>query len=171
MALLPIVIYPDPRLRQVSQPIETITDEVRQLVRDMAETMYASDGAGLAAIQVGRALRLFILDGAILTQDKSSDPIVFLNPEILSTEGTQEGEEGCLSFPGIFVPIARAETCRVRATSLEGETFELEVSDLAARAVQHETDHLDGKLIIDYVGRLKRSLIERRLRKAQAGKS
>ena len=167
MALLPIVFYPDPRLRQVSQPVEEIDEDLQKLVRDMAETMYANDGAGLAAIQVGRAIRLFMLDGAIITQDKAADPLVFLNPEILSLEGEEEAEEGCLSFPGIFVPIKRATKCRVRATNLKGETFEMELEGLAARAVQHETDHLNGRLLVDYVGRVKKHLIDRKMRKLQ----
>ncbi len=166
MAVLDIVVYPDPRLRQVSQTVEEIDEELRKLVADMTETMYAAEGAGLAAIQVGRALRLFMLDPVILGGDKKEDPLVFINPEIVSYEGSQEGDEGCLSFPGIFVPVKRANGCTVRAKNLDGEEFELSVTELAARAVQHETDHLNGRLLIDYVGKLKKKFIERRLKKA-----
>ncbi len=166
MAVLDIVVYPDPRLRQVSQTVEEIDEELRKLVADMTETMYAAEGAGLAAIQVGRALRLFMLDPVILGGDKKEDPLVFINPEIVSYEGSQEGDEGCLSFPGIFVPVKRANGCTVRARNLDGEEFELSVTELAARAVQHETDHLNGRLLIDYVGKLKKKFIERRLKKA-----
>ncbi len=166
MAVLDIVVYPDPRLRQVSQDIVEIDDQVKALVSDMTETMYAAEGAGLAAIQVGRALRLFMLDPVILGGDKTDDPVVFINPQIVSYEGSQEGDEGCLSFPGIFVPIKRANGCSVRAKNLDGEEFEVSVTELAARAVQHETDHLNGRLIIDYVGKLKKKFIERKMRKA-----
>lgn len=168
MAVLDIVVYPDPRLRQVSQDIEEVDEEVRSLVADMTETMYAAEGAGLAAIQVGRALRLFILDPVIMGGEKTDDALVFINPQIVSYEGSQEGDEGCLSFPGIFVPIKRANGCTVRAMNLEGKEFEVAVTQLAARAVQHETDHLNGRLLIDYVGKLKKKFIERRLKKAAA---
>lgn len=172
MAILDVVEYPDPRLREVSSPIPEVdgkpqvTDEILELVADMKETMYAADGAGLAAIQVGRPLRLFVVDSFIISQDRQAEPVVFVNPEIVSKGGKQEGEEGCLSFPGVFVPISRAATCIVRAKDLDGKVFDLKGEELLARAFQHEIDHLKGKLIIDYVGRLKKRFIEKKMRRA-----
>ena len=167
MAMLPIVIYPDPRLRQVSQPVEEITKNIRQLVDDMKETMYATQGAGLAAIQIGEPIRLFLLDGMLVNNDSKAEAIVLVNPEIISYEGTEEGDEGCLSFPGIFVPITRATRCTVRAMNLDNEPVEFTGEGIISRAIQHETDHLNGRLIIDHVGKLKRKLIDRRMRKTE----
>jgi peptide deformylase len=166
MAVLPVVKYPDPRLREVSQPIEEVDDELRQLVSDMKETMYAEEGAGLAAIQVGVPVRLFIIDAFIKTEDSKAEPFVFVNPEIVSEGGRQTADEGCLSFPGIFVPIARSARCTVQATDLEGEPVEMTGEGLLARAFQHEIDHLNGRLIIDYVGRLKRRFIDKKMRRS-----
>jgi peptide deformylase len=170
MALRKIVRYPDPKLREISEPVEDPTaPEVKQLVDDMAETMYAANGAGLAAIQVGIPLRLFIVDAAIAGGTEDDPVLTFINPEIAWLGDEKEtGDEGCLSFPGIFVPITRSFRARIRAMNLDGEQFEMEGDGLLARAFQHETDHLDAKLLADYVGRIKRQLIERRLLKEQA---
>ena len=141
-------------------------DELRQLVADMAETMAAADGAGLAAIQVGAPVRLFIIEGAVAGGPEGSPPKVFINPEILElSPESQTGDEGCLSFPQIFVPVKRGMKARVRAMGLDGETFEAEGEALLARALQHETDHLNGRLLIDQVGPVKREMIKRKLRK------
>jgi len=124
------------------------SDEIKQLVADMAETMYSANGAGLAAIQVGVPLRLFIVDAAIVGKDESEPPLVFINPEIIELgEATETSDEGCLSFPGIYVPIKRSLKAKVRAVDLEGKTFEMEGEGLMARAFQHENDHLDAKLL------------------------
>jgi len=165
MAILDILIYPDPRLRDVGEPVEQVDDEVRQLVEDMAETMYDAPGVGLAAIQVGIKKRVFIID--IADEDEPSNLQVFINPEILSREGTQTWREGCLSFPDISEEIKRAKRVKVRALNLDGAQFELEADGLLAVALQHENDHLDGVLMVDHVSPLKRRLIGRKLAKRQ----
>lgn len=165
MAILPILEYPDPRLRAVAQPVAQVDDDVRQLVENMAETMYAAPGVGLAAPQVGVALRIFVID--IAGEDEPSDLRVFINPELLQTDGTQSWNEGCLSFPGISEDIKRAERVLVRALDRDGEPFELEAHGLMAVAIQHESDHLDGVLMIDKVGALKRRLMGKKLARRQ----
>jgi peptide deformylase len=166
MALRPILRFPDAKLRQRSTEVTEVDDSLRQLVSDMVETMQAADGAGLAAIQVGAPVRLFIVDGPVAGGAEGAPPRVFINPEIveLSPEA-QTGDEGCLSFPGIFVPVKRGLRARVRAMDLDGQLFEAEGEALFARALQHETDHLNGRLLIDQVGPVKREIIKRKLRK------
>ena len=170
MAVRSILRFPDPRLRQRSAEVGEFGEDLRQLVADMAETMVDSNGAGLAAIQVGEPVRLFIVDGHVAGGAEDSPPKVFINPEIVETsDEAQTGDEGCLSFPDIFVPVKRGMRAKVRARDLEGNVFEAEGEGLYARALQHETDHLNGRLLIDQVGPVKRELIKRKLRKdAQA---
>jgi len=170
MALRSILRFPDPRLRQRSAEVGEVGADLRQLVADMVETMMDSNGAGLAAIQVGEPVRLFIVDGHVAGGTEDAPPKVFLNPEIVETsDEAQTGDEGCLSFPDIFVPVKRGLRAKVRAQDLEGNVFEAEGEGLYARALQHETDHLNGRLLIDQVGPVKRELIKRKLRKdAQA---
>jgi peptide deformylase len=172
MAVRSIVRFPDPQLRQKSSDIGDIGEEVRQLVADMAQTMVAANGAGLAAIQVGVPVRLYIIDGQVAGAGEEAPPKVFINPEIVEiSEESQTGDEGCLSFPDIFVPVKRGMRAKVRAQDLDGNVFEAEGEGLFARALQHETDHLNGRLLIDQVGPVKRELIKRKLRKdAQAEK-
>jgi peptide deformylase len=166
MARRAILRFPDAKLRQRSVEVKEVDDELRQLVSDMAETMEDANGAGLAAIQVGAPVRLFIIDGAVAGGPEGSPPKVFINPEILElSPESQTGDEGCLSFPQIFVPVKRGMKARVRAMGLDGETFEAEGEALFARALQHETDHLNGRLLIDQVGPVKREMIKRKLRK------
>ena len=166
MAVRSILRFPDPKLRQKSDEIGDIGDDLRQLVADMAETMMAANGAGLAAIQVGVPTRLFIVDGHVTGGAEDSPPKVFINPEILAiSDESQTGDEGCLSFPDVFVPVKRGMRARVRARDLDGNIFEDEGEGLYARALQHETDHLNGRLLIDQVGPVKRELIKRKLRK------
>jgi peptide deformylase len=166
MAVRSILRFPDPKLRQRSVEIGEITDDVRQLVADMAETMVDANGAGLAAIQVGVPVRLFIVEGHVTGGEEDSPPKVFINPELVEvSDEAQTGDEGCLSFPGIFVPVKRGMRAKIRARDLDGNVFEAEGSELYARAMQHETDHLNGRLLIDQVGPVKRELIKRRLRK------
>jgi peptide deformylase len=166
MAIRDILQYPDKRLRNRAEPVATITPEVIRLIEDMKETMYAAPGCGLAAPQIGVTLRLFIVDTA--GEDEPSDLRIFINPEIVSREGKVVWEEGCLSFPGVHEDIERAAKVRVRATNERGETVELEVTGLLAVAVQHENDHLDGILMIDHMGVLKRRIALRKLQKRGA---
>lgn len=166
MAIRPILRYPDPKLREKSQDVTSFGDELRQLVADMGETMFAADGAGLAAIQVGAPLRLFIIDGAVSGGGEDAPPRVFINPEIIAlSDEAQTGDEGCLSFPGIYVPVKRGMRARVRALDIEGKPFEVEGEALFSRALQHENDHLIGRLLIDQCGPVKREIIKRKLRK------
>lgn len=171
MSVRPIVVWPDPRLREETRPIAEIDDSVRQLYRDLVDTMFAYNGIGIAAIQIGVASKMFLLEASLVGGDKDDDPVAFINPEVLSTsDETEKTDEGCLSFPGIFVPIERPYRARVRALGIDGETFEVEGEGLLARAIQHENDHLTGKLMVDFVGPLKRQMIKRKL-KREATKS
>lgn len=165
MALREILEFPDPRLREIGQPVSVFDDDLRQLVEDMAETMYDAPGVGLAATQIGVALRIFVID--IAAEDEPSDLHVFINPEIYDTEGTQVWDEGCLSFPGATEEVKRAESVRVRAQNEHGETFELEAEGLMAVAIQHENDHLDGVLMIDKLNPIKKRLFSRKMNKAK----
>lgn len=163
MSLLDIHVLGSPVLRQPGLPVAEITDEIRRLASDMFETMYAAKGIGLAAPQVGVSLRLAVID-------VDDNPFVIINPEILLREGTQRGEEGCLSIPEIYGDVDRAERVVVRATSVSGEAYELDARDLLARCLQHEIDHLDGKLFLDHLSFLKRrSALDRwsRMRKGE----
>lgn len=166
MALRSIVRFPDPQLRERSVDIGEIGEDVRQLVADMTETMIAANGAGLAAIQVGVPVRLYIVEGHVAGGAEDAPPKVFINPEIVEiSDESQTGDEGCLSFPDVFVPVKRGMRAKVRARDLDGNVFEAEGEGLYARAMQHEGDHLNGRLLIDQVGPVKRELIKRKLRK------
>jgi peptide deformylase len=156
-----ILHYPDKRLREAGKKVEAITPELQKLVDDMAETMYAAPGVGLAATQIGELLQLFIID--IADQDEKSDLRVFINPEILETEGEITWQEGCLSFPGVQEDIDRSAKVKVRAQDRNGTWFELEAEGLLAVAIQHEYDHLQGKLMIDHMGPLKKRLTHRKM--------
>ncbi|MCC6523540.1 MAG: peptide deformylase [Polyangiaceae bacterium] len=161
MAIRSILHYPDPRLRQKAEPVATITPEIRRLVDDMAETMYAAPGVGLAAPQIGELHRVFLVD--VAGDDEPSDLHVFINPEIAAREGTQVFREGCLSFPKVSEDVERAARVVVRATDIEGKRFELEADGLLAVAIQHEHDHLDGVLMIDHLGPIKRRIVHRKM--------
>ena len=162
MAKLTILEYPDPRLRTKAAPIERVDAELGQVIDDMFETMYAAPGIGLAATQVDYHKRLVVMD---VSEDKTK-PLVLINPEIIERSGTLEIEEGCLSVPGVFdTPTARSERIRVRALGRDGKPFELEAEGLLAICVQHELDHLDGKLFVDYLSELKRTRIRKKLEK------
>ena len=164
MAVRPILHYPDKRLRIPGAPVEVFGAELQELIEDMAETMYAAPGVGLAAPQIGVSLRLFIVDVAV-QDDEPSDLRVFCNPEITEREGEVYFDEGCLSFPGATEEISRAELVKVRAQDSAGEFFELEADGLLAIAIQHENDHLDGKLMIDRVSILRRRMLHRAMLK------
>jgi peptide deformylase len=165
MPLLPILRYPDARLRVKTRPVAQVTEDLRRLVADMTETMYASRGAGLAAVQVGVDHELFLIEATIAGGSEDDPPLVFINPALVSAEGSQVGEEGCLSFPGVFVPVKRAMKCTVRARDLEGREFTATGEALYARALQHELDHCKGRLLIDMVGPVKRRFIKRQMEK------
>ena len=161
MALLDILHYPDPRLYNKAKPVSRVDDEVRTLIDDMLETMYAAPGIGLAAIQVNVPLRVITID----LSENRSEPLCLVNPEIIERSGTVELEEGCLSVPGVFEVVPRSEWIRVRALNRDGETFEMEASDLLSVCIQHEMDHLDGKLFVDYLSQLKRQRIRKKAKK------
>jgi peptide deformylase len=158
-----ILHYPDPKLREKAKPVAEVTPEIKKLVEDMAETMYAAPGVGLAATQIGEPHRIFVIDTA--NEDEPSQLRVFINPEILERHDAITWEEGCLSFPGITEEIDRAAKVRVRALDENGKAFELEAEGLLAVAVQHELDHLDGVLMIDHMGMLKKRIVDRKMRK------
>jgi len=158
MVILAITEYPEKVLKQVGAPVEKFDAELERLVSDMFETMYADEGVGLAAPQVGLSLRLFVMDCEGLR-------LVAANPEIVSTEGQQEGEEGCLSVGKIHAPLRRAARVRLRAQDVRGRVFEQEAEGLAARCFLHETDHCDGLLFLDRLSPLRRDLIKRRFLK------
>lgn len=166
MAVLDIVHYPDPRLREPTFEVKEFDDSVRELVQDLTATMYAHNGAGIAAIQVGRLERIFLIDGRVATGREDADPVVFINPEIVETgKGDEVSEEGCLSFPGVFIQVKRPRFARVRAQDVNGETFEWEGEALLGRALQHEHDHLTGKLMIDLVGKVKKEMVKRKMKR------
>ena len=170
MSTLPIITLPDPKLRLVSAPVETVDAELLKLADDMLETMYDAPGIGLAATQVDYHKRLIVMD---VSEDKKQ-PMVFINPEILAAEGTGTGEEGCLSVPGIFDEVKRAAKIRARAQDATGKSFEIDLDGLAAVCLQHEMDHLEGKLFVDYLSDLKRERIRKKLdkdRKERASKA
>lgn len=163
MSLLNILHFPDERLRTRAQPVEVVNNEVKQLVSDMLETMYAAPGIGLAATQVDVHKRIIVID---ISEGKNS-PLCLINPEILSKDGEQQYEEGCLSVPGFYEPVIRAGQIRVKALDREGKEFELETDGLLAVCIQHEMDHLEGKLFVDYLSEMKRSRIRKKLIKQQ----
>ena len=163
MAKLPILEFPDPRLRTVAKPVDQVDDAVRRLIDDMFETMYDAPGIGLAATQVDVHLRLLVLD---VSEDKSR-PMVFINPEILASEGSQVYQEGCLSVPNIYADVTRADRVHVRALDRNGKSFEVEADGLLAVCIQHEMDHLAGKVFVDYLSPLKREQVRKKLAKQQ----
>lgn len=161
--ILEIRKYGDPVLQQRAEPVTEFDDRLRKLVDDMFETMYAAPGVGLAAPQVGVSRRLFVMD---CTSGRARDGAkVLINPEILVKEGSVKGDEGCLSFPGIFFELSRAERVVARAQNVNGEWYEIDAMDLEARCVLHENDHLDGVVFIDHLSPLRRDLIRRKIRK------
>lgn len=163
MAILQILHYPDPRLRTVAKPVSVFGDEVQRIVADMFETMYAAPGIGLAATQVNVHKRILVTD----TSRDGTEPRCFINPQIVESRGVEQMDEGCLSVPDVFETVERAEWIRVQAFDQFGTPFELELDGLLAVCVQHEIDHLDGKLFVDRLSSLKRSRIRRKFEKAQ----
>jgi len=164
MAVLEILEFPDPRLRNKAKEVKTVDDSIRKLADDMLETMYDAPGVGLAAIQVNVPLRVIVVD--ITTEQ--NEPRVFINPIITPVDTcTKESQEGCLSVPGFYEPVARYERISVRALDKNGQTFELECDELLSICIQHEVDHLNGKLFVDYLSPLKRQRIKKKLEKQQ----
>lgn len=161
MALLPILRFPDPRLHTRAAPVAVVDDSIRQLIKDMAETMYEAPGIGLAATQVDVHKRVVVID---ISED-NSELLALINAEIIERSGEQECEEGCLSVPGIYEKVTRAERVKVKALNQKGEPFELEAEGLLAVCIQHELDHLDGKVFVEYLSQLKLSRIKSRLAK------
>ena len=161
MALLPILRYPDPRLYNKASPVAEITEDIRALVRDMAETMYAAPGVGLAATQVDVHRQIIVID----TSEARDTLLVLINPEILAREGSQYREEGCLSVPGVYEAVERAEWIHVRAMGLDGKPVEFESEKLQAVCIQHEMDHLQGKVFVDLLSRLKQNRIRAKMQK------
>lgn len=163
MAILNILSYPDPRLYKIAAPVDTVDDNLRRLVADMAETMYAAPGIGLAATQVDVHKQLIVID----TSEDKSDLQVFINPKILNSCGSQNYEEGCLSVPGVYESVTRAERITVEALNIHGEKFTLEAEGLLAVCIQHEMDHLLGKVFVEYLSPLKQNRIKTKLKKRQ----
>jgi peptide deformylase len=162
MAILTILEFPDPRLRRKAVPVEVVDGKIRTLIDDLLETMYDAPGIGLAATQVDVHQRVLVTD---LSEDKSA-PLALINPEILSRDGVEVTEEGCLSVPGVFEKVERAEHITFRALDRDGNSLEMEADGLLAVCIQHECDHLEGKLFVDYLSELKRQRIKKRLQKA-----
>ncbi|NKB63084.1 MAG: peptide deformylase [Gammaproteobacteria bacterium] len=161
MALLDILVYPDTRLRQKAEPVIHFDESLRKLVNDMTETMYDAPGIGLAAVQVNIPLRVVVMD---LSEDRS-DLRIFINPTFQVIEGTIEFEEGCLSVPGIYASVERAEKILIQAMDIDGNSFELEAEGLLSVCIQHEIDHLDGKVFVDYLSRMKQDRVKKKLKK------
>ena len=163
MAILNILHFPDDRLRTKAKPVAEVTDKHRQLIKDMLETMYDAPGIGLAATQINVHEQILVID----ISEEKNEPIVLINPEILEKEGDQEFDEGCLSVPGIYETLHRAEKVRVKALNKDGESFEMNAEGLLAVCIQHEMDHLQGKLFVDYLSQLKKQRIRKKLEKQQ----
>lgn len=159
MATLTIINYPDPRLHTVAKPVLAVNDEIRQLVSDMAETMYAAPGIGLAATQVDQHIQLIVID----TTKEQNNLQVFINPKIVAKSGLTEYEEGCLSVPGVYETVTRAESVKVEALDENGKKFTMDADDLLAICIQHEIDHLLGKVFVEYLSPLKRNRIRKKL--------
>lgn len=163
MAILKVVEYPNKILKTATEQVGEVTPEIRQLVKDMIETMYADHGMGLAANQVGVNKRLFVMDDS----PDGKNPKCFINPEIIEKTGEVELEEGCLSFPGVYLKLTRAKTIKIRAMNEQGEIFEMSAEGYSARCCQHELDHLNGITFFDHLSALKRQMAEKRLQKSR----
>lgn len=161
MALLPILEFPDERLRTIARSVETVDDEIRSILDDMLETMYEAPGIGLAATQVNVHQRMIVID----VSEEKNQPLYLINPEITALDGVEEMDEGCLSVPGIYETVKRADRVSIKAQGYDGKVFKMDADDLLAVCIQHEIDHLDGKLFVDYLSPLKRNRIKKKLEK------
>jgi len=168
MAVRPTVIWPDPRLREPTQAITAVDDSVRELYRDLCDSMYAENGLGMAAPQIGESRKMFVVEPKLAGLSETDPPVCLMNPEVLETsEEMQDSEEGCLSFPDIYIKVKRPMRCTVRYLGLDGETHEISGEALMARCLLHENDHLTGKLLVDFVGPLKRQMIKKKLQRVK----
>jgi peptide deformylase len=166
MAVRPVVVWPDPRLRQETVAVAEITDQVRALYRDLCDTMYAENGLGIAAIQIGDPTKMFLVEPKLAGRSEHDLPVAFINPEVVWTsDELQKSDEGCLSFPEVYIQVERPMRARIRALGIDGQIFELEGEGLLARCLLHEFDHLTGKLLVDFVGPLKRQMIKKKLQR------
>ena len=159
MAILEILVYPDERLRTVAKPVDTVDDSIRQLVKDMTETMYDANGIGLAATQVNVHRQVIVMD----LSEERDQPRVLINPKVVEQNGEQVYDEGCLSVPEYYAPVKRAESIKITALDEQGEIYELEADGLLAVCIQHEMDHLAGKVFVDYLSRLKQDRVKKKL--------
>ena len=166
MAVRPTVIWPDPRLREPTLAITTVDDAVRELYRDLCDSMYAESGLGMAAPQLGEAMKMFIVEPKLAGRAETDPPVCFMTPEVLETsDEVQDSEEGCLSFPDVYIKVKRPMRTKVRYMGLDGQTHEIEGEALLARCLLHENDHLTGKLLVDFVGPLKRQMIKKKMQR------
>ena len=166
MAVRPTVIWPDARLREPTIEVTAIDDSVRELYRDLCDSMYAENGLGMASLQIGDNRKMFIVEPKLAGRPETDPPLAFINPEVIETsEEQQDSEEGCLSFPDIYIKVKRPMRTRVRALGIDGKTFEMSGEGLLARCLLHENDHLTGKLLVDFVGPLKRQMIKKKLQR------
>ncbi|MCK5335290.1 MAG: peptide deformylase [Gammaproteobacteria bacterium] len=161
MALLPILEFPDERLRTIARPVDAVDDKIRSILDDMLETMYEAPGIGLAATQVDVHQRMIVID----VSEEKNQPLYLINPEITALDGVEEMDEGCLSVPGIYETVKRADRVSIKAQGYDGKVFKMDADDLLAVCIQHEIDHLDGKLFVDYLSPLKRNRIKKKLEK------
>ncbi len=172
MAVRPVVVWPDPRLRETSVAVKDFDASLRELYRDMCDSMYAENGLGIAALQLGDPRRMFIVEPKLAGRGEADPPVAFINPEILWTsDEQQDSEEGCLSFPEIYIKVKRPMQVTVRAAGLDGKMFEMGGEALLARCILHEHDHLTGKLLVDFVGPLKRQMIKKKLQRQKDAES
>jgi peptide deformylase len=168
MAVRPTVIWPDSRLREPTVEITVVDDSVRELYRDLCDSMYAENGLGMAAPQIGDNRKMFIVEPKLAGLAETDPPVCLMNAEVIETsDEMQDSEEGCLSFPDIYIKVKRPMRCKLRAMGLDGQTFEIEGEALMARCLLHENDHLTGKLLVDFVGPLKRQMIKKKLQKVK----
>jgi len=165
MAILEILVYPDERLRTVAKPVKSVNDDIRELVKDMQETMYNANGIGLAATQIDVHKQVIVMD----LSEERNEPLVLINPTIIEKDGEQIYDEGCLSVPEYYAPVKRAENIKITALDEQGEIFELLADGLLAVCIQHEMDHLAGRVFVDYLSRLKQDRIRKKLVKRARG--
>ena len=169
MAVRPVVIWPDSRLREPTVPIAAVDDSVRALYQDLCDSMYAENGLGMASLQIGDNRKLFVVEPKLAGRAETDPPLAFINPEILEvSDDQQDSEEGCLSFPEIYIKVKRPMRAKLRAMGIDGAMFEIEGEGLLARCMLHENDHLTGKLLVDFVGPLKRQMIKKKLQRVKA---